>query len=104
MILKSLGIQMDIVDISGGRFYRLVLVGYLMIDNYSSWHGGSQGHHEGQRQEEGGSETRSPASDIQWREILRGETVPAMSLLMGLRESLPFRIMTISMLPMKMMN
>ena len=58
---------------------------------FSSWDGGPQGHHEGERQEEGGPETRSASSDIQWREILWGETVmSAMSLLLGLnRDSFP---------------
>ena len=106
MILKSLGIQMDLVDISGGMFYRLVLDSYLIFDNFSSRDGGSQGHYEGECQEEGGSEARSPSSDIQWREILWGETVSAIIVFVNgfKRNSLPCRITMISMLPMKMMN
>ena len=49
-----------------------------MIDIFSSWDGGSQGHYEGERQEEGGPAARSSSPDIQRREILWGEKVSSL--------------------------
>ena len=64
MILKSLGIQMDLVDISGKQWTSCHVMSRADFVLHSARHGRPEGRDEGKCQEEGGTETRPPASDI----------------------------------------
>ena len=68
---------------------------------HSARHGRPEGRDEGKCQEEGGTETRPPASDIQWREILWSESADGQPALLS---HFLLRIMMTSMLLMRMMN
>ena len=74
MILKSLAIEFEPVDIAGPGMY------YVHVQHVSeshivlihNRHGQPEGRHARQGQEEGGPETRPTAPDIQRGQVLRG--------------------------------
>ena len=71
MILKSLGIAIELCDISAPGMEVIILIEQ---DRKHDWlkQSGATGLHEGERGEEGGTEKRVAASSIQRGEVLRG--------------------------------
>ena len=71
MILKSLGIAIELCDISAPGMEVIILVEQ---DGKHDWlkQSGATGLHEGERGEEGGTEERVAASSLQRGEVLRG--------------------------------
>ena len=71
MILKSLGIAIELCDISAPGMEVIILVEQ---DRKHDWlkKSGAKGLHEGERGEEGGTEERVAASSLQRGEVLRG--------------------------------
>ena len=69
MILKSLGIPIELCDISAPGMEVTELSGAVKLNLAP----GAAGLHEGQRHQEGGAEEHPPAPGLQRREILRGE-------------------------------
>ena len=71
MILKSLGIAIELCDISAPGMEVIILA---EEDRKHDWlkQSGATGLHEGERGEEGGTEERVAASSLQRGEVLRG--------------------------------